>query len=263
MLCEQSHTLEQKDNHVHVETGENLRLYSVNNVLNLITMKTTQWLSFLQKRVSIMLLVTLITTLFASIQITLAVDEYSTVTLTNGSAGALSTATVGTQITGNAYIINYTQVDAEGAQDQVWAAGDDFIITIPANMPAPINTDTADKSLVTVCYGTVASISAADCTGGTAVTYNATEQNGNWDLAGGARSLRVSVDATQATALNTYAKGLKIYFSKSTVGTTAPLYFDATTDFIIAVTTAAAGDTHNLGDGANVDGTKSVNVAAG
>lgn len=240
-----------------------MRLYSIKNVFNCITMKTTHWLSLLQKRVSAILLVTLVTTLFVSIQITLAVDEYSTVTLTNGSGGALSTATVGTQITGNAYILTYTQVDAAAANDQVWAAGDDFIITIPANMPAPINTDTADKSLVTVCYGTIASISAADCTGGTAVTYNATEQNGNWDLAGGARSLRVSVDATQATALNTDAKGLKIYFSKSTVGTTAPLYLDATTDFVVAVTTADVGDTHNLGNGSNVDGTKTVNVAAG
>jgi len=65
-----------------------------------------------------------------------ATDDYSTVGIDD------TTGTVGTEMAGNSTIFKYTNVDAGGAHDQIWAAADTLVITVPANMTACSNADT-------------------------------------------------------------------------------------------------------------------------
>ena len=85
----------------------------------------SQWMAYF-------LLLTLFVSLFVFLPITVkAVNEPSTLALLNGSAAALTTATVGTEITGDAYVLVYTQLHAAGTGAQVWANADNFSVTIP------------------------------------------------------------------------------------------------------------------------------------
>jgi len=183
-----------------------------------------------------------------------ATDDYSTVGIDD------TTGTVGTEMAGNSTIFKYTNVDAGGAHDQIWAAADTLVITVPANMTACSNADTPGLAQITVRYGLVSGLTTA--TSGTAIDYNATALDGKWDLASGTRIINIQMDATIASALNADGYGIAVFYQKGSNGTTIPTYADATTDFDIEPNTASAADDENLGAAGDTDGTKTVNVSA-
>ena len=218
----------------------------------------SQWMAYF-------LLLTLFVSLFVFLPITVkAVNEPSTLALLNGSAAALTTATVGTEITGDAYVLVYTQLHAAGTGAQVWANADNFSVTIPANMPAPLSTDGAGTSQVAkVCYGAATStIVTTDCTNGTEIPYAAALTAGSWDDDSDARIIHIEVSADMATVLNGDNAGITILLQKGASGTTAPTYADATTDITVVVATVAV-DSEDLAADVDAPDGEEFAVAAG
>src|SRR3989338_6090126 len=218
----------------------------------------SQWMAYF-------LLLTLFVSLFVFLPITVkAVNEPSTLALLNGSAAALTTATVGTEITGDAYVLVYTQLHAAGTGAQVWDNADNFSVTIPANMPAPLSTDGAGTSQVAkVCYGAATStIVTTDCTNGTEIPYAAALTAGSWDDDSDARIIHIEVSADMATVLNGDNAGITILLQKGASGTTAPTYADATTDITVVVATVAV-DSEDLAADVDAPDGEEFAVAAG